>query len=237
MKLLVSVADSEDAAAAIAGGADIVDAKDPLTGALGAVSNHLFREICEAVGSTRPLSAAIGDADDEDALERAAHDFAAAGATFVKIGFLRATAIDSMLDAAVRGVRDTACRVIGVAYVDIDVNAGVILDAVSRAGAAGVLLDTNDKRGPGLRQLITPAGLARVVATAHDAGLLAAVAGKLTADDLGFARDAGADIAGVRGAACVGGRDGRVSAERVRLLANVVQNAGEQIDLVGRHAG
>ena len=45
------------------------------------------------------------------------------------------------------------------------------------------------------------------------------MAGKLTADDLGFVRNAGADIAGVRGAACEGGRTGRVTVEKVRLLA------------------
>jgi uncharacterized protein (UPF0264 family) len=48
--------------------------------------------------------------------------------------------------------------------------------------------------------------------------LLVALAGKLTADDLAFVRDAGADIAGVRGAACDGGRTGRVSSDKVALL-------------------
>ena len=65
---------------------------------------------------------------------------------------------------------------------------------------------------------IEPRALAAWVADAHDAGLLVALAGKLTADDLTFVRDAGADIAGVRGAACDGGRTGRVTADKVRLL-------------------
>jgi (5-formylfuran-3-yl)methyl phosphate synthase len=60
--------------------------------------------------------------------------------------------------------------------------------------------------------------LAAWVAAAHDAGLLVSIAGKLTSEDLTWARDCGADIAGVRGAACDGGRTGRVMAERVRLL-------------------
>ena len=81
-----------------------------------------------------------------------------------------------------------------------------------------MLLDTADKSGPGLRGLMTPRALARWVAEAHDAGLLVALAGKLTADDLAFVRDAGADIAGVRGAACDGGRTGRVSSDRVAVL-------------------
>ena len=38
MQLLVSVADAADAVAAIEGGADIIDAKDPSRGPLGPVS-------------------------------------------------------------------------------------------------------------------------------------------------------------------------------------------------------
>jgi uncharacterized protein (UPF0264 family) len=81
-----------------------------------------------------------------------------------------------------------------------------------------VLLDTADKSGPGLRALMTPAVLGRWVSEAHEAGLLVALAGRLTAEDLGFVQDADADIAGVRGAACEGGRTGRVSARRVAVL-------------------
>jgi uncharacterized protein (UPF0264 family) len=39
--------------------------------------------------------------------------------------------------------------------------------------------------------------------------MVASVAGKLSLDDIDLVRDTGADIAGVRGAACVGGRLGR----------------------------
>jgi uncharacterized protein (UPF0264 family) len=84
------------------------------------------------------------------------------------------------------------------------------------------LLDTADKSGPGLRALIAPAALAEWIAHAHRRGLIAAVAGQLTAPDLSFVRDAGADIAGVRGAACDGGRQGRVSRKRVRSLIETV---------------
>jgi uncharacterized protein (UPF0264 family) len=52
----------------------------------------------------------------------------------------------------------------------------------------------------------------------HGSGLFVALAGKLSADDLAFVRDAGADIAGVRGAACQGGRAGSILPDKVRLL-------------------
>jgi hypothetical protein len=92
------------------------------------------------------------------------------------------------------------------------------LDVAARAGATGVMLDTFDKQQGGLRQLVAWRALTDWVVSAHDAGLFVAIAGKLTASDLPYVRDAGADIAGVRGSACDGGRTGRVTADRVRLL-------------------
>src|SRR3989475_12497575 len=79
-------------------------------------------------------------------------------------------------------------------------------------GAAGVLLDTAPKRVP-LFAVESPAAVAAWVAAAHAAGLFAALAGGLSGPDLARARSLGADVVGVRGAACVGGRTGRVSRE------------------------
>ena len=87
MRLLVSVASATEALAALAGGADIIDAKDPLAGALGAVPIAVLTEIRAAVAGERPLTAAIGDAGDEAAIEATACAFAAAGAAVVKVGF------------------------------------------------------------------------------------------------------------------------------------------------------
>jgi (5-formylfuran-3-yl)methyl phosphate synthase len=235
MRLLVSVRNASEAAAALAGGADIIDAKEPLEGALGPVTSSVFREICETVGRARPISAALGDAGDGPSIEQAAREFAGAGAAFVKIGFADATRLDANLAAAVRGA-GVACRVIGVAYVDANVDSALVLDAIERANGQGILLDTVNKTGPGLRQLISPSRLAHLVSRAHAAGLLMAAAGTLAADDLTFVSDAGVDVAGVRGAACVGGRGGRLAVERVRLLADALRGREQNADLVGGHA-
>jgi uncharacterized protein (UPF0264 family) len=228
MHLLVSVRNAEEAASALAGGADVIDAKDPAAGALGAVTMEVFREIRTLVGDARPVTAALGDASDANATERAARTSAAAGARFVKVGFAgidNTATIADILAAAVFGSRTASSEktgVVAVAYADAASVASVAFDDLltvgSQSGAEGMLVDTANKRGPGLRQLITPETLSRWVAGAHDAGMFIAVAGKLTADDLSFVRDSGADIAGVRGAACEGGRTGRVSAEKVRRL-------------------
>jgi dihydroneopterin aldolase len=233
MRLLVSVGSASEATAALDGGADIVDAKDPQAGALGAVSLDVFREIRAIVADRRPLSAAIGDAVDEAALERTACEFAAAGAVFVKVGFAGITSaarIASLAEAARRGLvaaGSGASRLIVVAYADetAGITPAALVDLAARAGASGVLLDTANKDGCGLLSLIGPDALTAWIAHAHARRLIAAVAGKLTADDVSIVHAVGADIVGVRGAACDGGRTGRVSAERVRQLRDLFPDA------------
>lgn len=226
MQLLVSVRDAEDARAALEGGADIVDAKDPAAGALGAVSPADMRGIVAAVGALRPVSAALGEAREPDEIEGLARAFASTGPAFVKVGFAgittRARAAD-LVQAAVRGAASAGrgCGVVVVSYADApapSLSPIDLLEIAARTSAAGVLLDTADKSGPGLLRLVTPSWLAQWVARALEARLFSALAGKLTGDDLAVIQATGADIAGVRGAACVDGRHGRVSAARVREL-------------------
>jgi uncharacterized protein (UPF0264 family) len=229
MRLLISVADADDAAAAVGGGADIIDAKDPMAGPLGAVTIPTFLSIGDAVAGTRPLSAALGDPSDWTEAASLARAFAARGAAFVKIGFSgvddRVRAMD-LLRATVDGVRETAdasgghCDVVAVAYADAmgPISRDWIGEAALMSGASGVLLDTMRKSGPGLRALVDAHVLAEWVATLHAATLTVALAGRLTIDDLPFVHDSGADVAGVRGAACTGGRAGRVVAEKVVQL-------------------
>jgi uncharacterized protein (UPF0264 family) len=229
MRLLVSVRDAVEAAAARAGGADIIDAKDPASGALGAVDLATFRCIVAAVADARPVTAALGDAVDEVAIQRAAEEYARAGARFVKIGFAGIashTRVVSLL-AAARDGADADAGVIATAYADADhvasVNPFAMIDAAASAGATGILLDTADKHGPGLAGLMPPDRLYSWVSAARDARLLVALAGKLTADDFGLMNEAGADIVGVRGAACDSrGRTGQILAARVRALRSAV---------------
>src|SRR2546427_8850933 len=156
MQLLISVAGPADARAALLGGAAVIDAKDPRHGALGPVTLHRLAAIRAAVGGARPLSAALGDAADEDAIARTVAAAAPLGLAFVKVGF------------------------------------------------AGV---TNEARA---RRL--------AVAAQRAARLFAALAGGLSGPEFTRARALRADVVGVRGAACVGGRTGRVSQARVAAL-------------------
>src|SRR5919201_6318463 len=110
MRLLVSVGGAAEASAALAGGADLVDAKNWSAGALGAVSIDVLREIYEAIAGERPVSAALGDAVNEGAIEDAARAFAAIGSSFVKIGFAGVVdprRVSALVAAAVRGASST----------------------------------------------------------------------------------------------------------------------------------
>ncbi|HEX5107644.1 MAG TPA: (5-formylfuran-3-yl)methyl phosphate synthase [Vicinamibacterales bacterium] len=236
MRLLVSVSNSAEALAAMSGGADIIDAKDPLAGPLGPVSSARFCEIAEAIGGARPVTAALGDATDGIAIESAARATVAAGAVLVKVGFSGVSAVaraTSLLEAAVSGAKEGGrervdrsplgqAGVVAVAYADhhraTSLAPASLTAAAVRAGVRGMLLDTFDKSGPGLRQLMSFEELSDWVANAHRSGLLVAVAGRLTADDLFWVRSSGADVAGVRGAACDGGRTAPIAQNRVQAL-------------------
>lgn len=234
MQLLVSAANGDDALAALAGGADIIDTKDPAAGALGAVSLEVFRQIHSLVAGARPVSAALSDAIDEIAIERLAREYSEAGAAFVKVGFAGiadAERVRSLIAAAAAGARWAGplnrAGVVVVTYADHPCIAReVFVQLAARSGAAGVLIDTADKHGPGLRGLMSTSDLRSCVDLAHEAGLVVAVAGKVSIDDLEWVRESGADIVGVRGAACEQGRTSRVVREKVHLIvASVASRA------------
>ena len=89
----------------------------------------------------------------------------------------------------------------------------------ARPASTVCLLDTAVKDGRGLLDWLSPDALTALVDEAHALGLEVALAGALRAEDLPVVRATGADIAGVRSAACGDGRrSGPLDAARVRAL-------------------
>jgi (5-formylfuran-3-yl)methyl phosphate synthase len=228
MQLLVSVSDAVEARATVDGGADIIDAKNPSLGTLGAVRPEVLSEIRRAVDPSRLVTAALGEAEAEAGVEELARQLVVRGARLVKVGFAGVAdtgRVEQIIERLTRACAlvDEASGVVAVAYADSrtcgSIDANDLLPISARAGASGVLVDTAEKRGPGLLDLWSMLTLESWVSEAHAHGLMVAVAGKLGLDDLHAVADSGADVAGVRGAACVDGRAGRVSSERVRALA------------------
>jgi len=224
MKLLVSVVDADEARAAAAAGADIVDVKNPAEGSLGAPAPDVIERVRAAVGPEIPVSVAIGDMPNlPGTAALAALGAARSGATFVKVGLWGSATVPDAV-ALLRAVRLAAADAVVVAGAYADARrvapeplAPELLPSVaSMAGVKWCLLDTAVKDGRGLFDWISPDAF---VANAHDLGLQVALAGALRAEDLPAARASGADVAGVRSAACVDGvRSGPLDAERVRAL-------------------
>ncbi|MCU0620652.1 MAG: (5-formylfuran-3-yl)methyl phosphate synthase, partial [Gemmatimonadales bacterium] len=67
--------------------------------------------------------------------------------------------------------------------------------------------------------------LAALADHARDAGVLLALAGSLRAVDVVTVAALGADVVGVRGAACDGGREGRISPARLAALHRALRDA------------
>jgi uncharacterized protein (UPF0264 family) len=203
VKLLVSVVSAEEARRALAGGADIVDVKDPREGALGAPSPRVLAEVVDVVGGVAPVSVALGDLPDlPHSAALAARGAAACGADFVKVGLRGVSDLDRAV-ALVSAVADAVgsdVAVIAAAYADV--GAPEWLPAlVERTEIAGALVDTFVKDGRGLYACLSEAELADLIARTREAGGTFAVAGQLKLGDL---CRVGADVVGVRSAVCRG---------------------------------
>lgn len=226
----------QEARTALAGGADIIDVKNPAEGALGAPEPAILRAVRDVVPYTVPLSVALGDAPHlPGAFAMAARGAASCGAEYVKVGLLGSSQTHQALEL-LRAIRRAAeevnpgIRIVGVAYADAGRAGGLPpgeLPAVaSAAGVEGVLLDTFFKDGVSTFDALEQEAIEGFLAAARAAGLSSGLAGSLRPSDFGRAAQLGADIIGVRGAACDGGRNGSVSADRVRELSRTLAGIG-----------
>ena len=215
MRLLVSVIDAEEARLAVAGGVDIVDVKNPAEGSLGAPAPGVIAQVRDALPAELPLSAALGDLPClPGTAALAALGAVRSGAAYVKLGLWGVTRVADAV-AVLRAARlavDNEAEVVAVAYADASrvphrpLAPSELVGAAREAGVSGCLIDTAIKDGRGLLSWIEAAALAELVDEAHAAGLELALAGELRAEDLPTVRATGADIAGVRSAACFEGR-------------------------------
>jgi uncharacterized protein (UPF0264 family) len=203
-RLLASVRSIPEARQALAGGADILDLKEPSTGALGAVPLALSAAVVRLVAGRVPVSATIGDLPMEPhTLARAVTARAATGVTFVKIGFFDTPLFQPCLEA-IQGAPRGEARLVAVLFADRRPPVHR-LDAIAATGFSGVMLDTCGKRAGGLRVHATDDTLADFLAEARRLGLFAGLAGSLGVSDIGPLLALRPDYLGFRGALCAGG--------------------------------
>lgn len=226
-RLLASVGDLQEARLALAGGADIVDFKDPRRGALGALPVDVVAECVAALGPAAVTSATIGDLPAEPAvLCAAATDMAATGVSYVKIGFFCSRIPPRCLEALAPLARRQP--LVAVLFADLTPDLDAV-PAVASAGFAGIMLDTAGKDGRGLRDHLTGDQLARFVVTARSHGLLTGLAGSLRLPDIPALLPHAPDYLGFRGALCAGGSRtaaldaGALRAVRARIARGAAQ--------------
>ena len=244
--LLVSVRDAAEAAAALAGGAAIIDVKDPTAGSLGAATAAAVAGVAATVRGSVPWTVAAGELRDEIAapgtIERWLGTIAAGvggsvggGPAAVKVGLagLAQTAWQPAFRDLMAGLPATTARV-AVAYADWErVEAPHPLEIVEQAqgssgvllnqGSSGVLLmDTADKSGPALLEACSEADLEAWVAAARSAGLAVALAGRLRLEAIPRLARLRPDVVALRSAVCSNNRFGPVDVALVRRAAAAV---------------
>ncbi|MFD4829464.1 (5-formylfuran-3-yl)methyl phosphate synthase [Streptomyces uncialis] len=217
MLLLISPDSVEEAldCAKAAEHLDIVDVKRPDEGSLGANFPWVIRAIRDAVPADKPLSATVGDVPFKPGtVAQAALGAAVSGATYIKVGLYGCTTPDQgveVMRGAVRAVKDYRpdAFVVASGYADAHrigcVNPLALPDIALRSGSDAAMLDTAVKDGTRLFDHLPPDVCEEFVRRAHEADLLAALAGSVQARDLGELTRIGTDIVGVRGAVCEGG--------------------------------
>jgi uncharacterized protein (UPF0264 family) len=222
-RLLVSVRDASEASLALAGGAHLIDVKEPGRGALGAAAPEVVGQVLAAVAGRAPVSIALGELADKEDLHSVVPGVAAA-----KLGLAHMAANPDWPDrwaAAVAGLPPDVLRV-AVVYADWRA-AGAprpcdVLAAASPAGCRAMLVDTFGKREGDLFAHLPETELAVLVAEARRRGWLSVLGGSLTSATLRRAAALVPDFVAVRGAACRGGRQGPIDAERVHELAGLL---------------
>jgi len=200
---LASITDIGEARQALAAGADIIDAKNPHAGALGALPLDTVHAIVDAVGGRTPVSATIGDfpAMAPQAGFHAVSMMAISGVDFVKIGLFPAPALHDCLAAL--APLCSRYRLVAVLFADRHPDLG-LLGRLAGYGFAGVMLDTLDKSAGGLLRHQPVAQLERFVAQARELNLISGLAGSLRAEDIPVLAPLDPDYLGFRGALCHG---------------------------------
>jgi uncharacterized protein (UPF0264 family) len=237
-KLLVSVRSEAEARAALAGGAAIIDVKEPSLGSLGMASRIIWRRVRRVVPRSTIVSVALGELTDWTASDR----MAVPGRSWTGIGYRKVGLAGAgptwredwrALRERMRGTTQPADRPVPpswVAVVYLDWEAArspeptsVMDEAVCMRECAGVLFDTWDKSR---RVDFDPAWglwIPRVKKTCR----FVALAGSLDEEAIRRFLPLQPDIFAVRGAACQGGnRNAPIDPERVARLAEAAGGSG-----------
>lgn len=219
-RLLVSVRNVDEARAALEGGADLIDVKEPARGPLGRADADVLQAVVRFVKQRRLVSAACGD------LEPASAAPSVAGLNFVKWGLAQLRHADWQAALITAGSNlPEGCQPVAVAYADADNAHSPAVDDVLRFAISRrwpLLVDTFEKQGQTLVDWLGSVQVAQLVHSCQQADIPVALAGALTTQAI-QTLTVWPDWIAVRSAACRSGqREQSVCGQRVRELADLV---------------
>ncbi len=237
--MLISPSNEQEALEAIAGGADIIDVKNPKEGALGASFPWIIRRIREITPSDRAVSCTLGDLPNlPGSASLAAYGAVALGVNYVKVSLygLKTSEDAVVLLKAVVKAAKTNCdvKVVAAGFADAhrigSLPPSEVPKVASEAGCDVAMIDTAVKDGKNLFDFMTPEQLTRFVSESHSYHLEAALAGSLQKEHLPALCRLDADLVGLRGAACADGDrlKGHITRQKVHELVEIVRNAKTQ---------
>lgn len=237
MKLLISPINEKEALKAIAGGADIIDVKNPKEGALGANYPWVIKRIREITPKHLQVSCTLGEVPNlPGSISLAALGAATLGVNYIKVGLYGLKTPQEaimLLKNVSKAAKDCNpnVKIVAVGYADAEVigavNPLLTPQIVKKAQADVAMIDTSTKDGKNLFDYLKLQELKEFVESAHAHGLEAALAGSLRKQDLPIVYGLDADIAGLRSAACTNSDrvEGTITQSRVKELVAVVRQA------------
>lgn len=237
LKLLVSPMDEKEALEAIAGGADIVDVKNPKEGPLGASFPWVIKKIRDLTPKNIEVSCTIGDLPNlPGTASLAALGAATLGVNYIKAGLYDVKNKDDavvLMRSVTKAVKmfDSSIKVVATGYADaadVDAVNPLLVPSIAHASNCDVaMIDTAVKDGKNLFDHLSSQQLQVFVDEAHSFNLKAALAGSIKKEHIPILHTLGADIIGVRGAACTNGdrKHGHITSQLVRDLTQTLQNA------------
>ncbi|NKB37049.1 MAG: hypothetical protein GKR93_07725 [Gammaproteobacteria bacterium] len=202
--MLASVCSVREARLVEKAGVDIIDLKDPKSGALGALPLNLCRQIVTELDGVLPVSATIGDMPFVARLiEPAIKNLAKTGVDIIKVGVFgelnRKTELNLLRSLSGRGL-----RIVLVIFAE-NYNPSLDLTCLAEAGLLGVMLDTSNKESGNLREKTSQASLLALIRQARKHNLLSGLAGSLTGTDIEPLLSLKPDYLGFRGGLCQSG--------------------------------
>ena len=216
--MLASIASVAEAGIALDERADIIDAKDPHAGSLGALDTGKVSGIVQAVTGAVPVSATVGDVQPDDPrLLQHIDKMAATGVNLVKVGLFHSQPTERFI-RAIQQAAGNKINLVIVLFAE-DYLGMESFEPLLQTGIQGILLDTKTKKGKSLPAILPAKVLRHFIETVKSHALLTGLAGSLRYQDietlLGFAPD----YLGFRGALCAeNSRTSRIDRRRVKKI-------------------